>query len=1263
VGGDEAEGPDGIQRARQERMSLGTDSTCVLVGDGTLQCWGQEDNDGNTSPGVPLARPEPVLNESGTAPLADVHSVAAGSTSTCALVEDGAADTIRCWGENQYGKLGAGTGVIQPPAGAISHLPVAVVNETETGLLAGVTAIATANQHACAVLQDTTVRCWGQNYDGQLGQDPTYPNLSSNPVPVPVRAPADGSHSADGSLTGVTGLALGETHSCAVVTGGEVWCWGRNGFSQLGWPAGAGGLPRSGLPLEVPLPQPAVALSSDGMAAHTCAVLVDTTVWCWGDSRYGGSGSEGSLTLPTQIRLPDGSALTGVVAVTVGQFFSCALLSGSGAVRCWGINAVGQLGIGTSDGVAHSKVVEVLSGEPDGSPLRGVTTVSSGTRATCVVKADKSMWCWGFALGGALGNPGPFDADFSTVPVPVIDLPSLNRPPTAVSQTVDVTVGSPKTVRLFGSDRDGDPLTFSVSSPDHGTVSLPTSVSCGPDGTCTAEVIYTPAVGSATDSFTFTVNDGTVDSPQATMTITVVGNQAPVAAAASTSTNEDQLRDVTLTGSDPDGDTLAFAVVDQPANGTVSAPAPASCDPSGECTTTVTYTPSPNFPQGTTAVDDPFTFTVSDGSATSAKGTVAVTVNPVPDDPVAADDLATTPEDTGTTVDVLANDTDADGNSLTVTSAGPTAEPGGTATPTPDGLEVAYTPAAGLCGEDSFPYTVDDGTGRTATATVTVEVDCVTDPPSVSTDGPYSGTEGSPVTLAGVVADPDAGGPPTSEWTFAAGAGVDAGASCAFGDASEPATTVTCSDDGTYTLTLTADDGTHPPQVATTMLTLVNTAPDVDVTGPEGEVAPGGAVTVTASFSDDGANDSHTATVDWGDGAGPHDVVVDEQAGTLTTTGSYQSGGVYTVTVEACDDDGGCTTRTVEVTVDADICDFRAEPSGSVITGTAGDDIICGGAGNDTLVGMGGNDTLLGGGGDDVLRGGPGDDRLDGGDGAHDRASWSGSTRSVTANLTTGAALGEGNDTMVDLEDLYGTAAADTLVGDGRSNVLMGGRGNDRIFGLDGDDELEGLDGGDDLFGGPGADVLDGGADLSPDRLRGDAGQDTLGGGPGADTLVGGDDRDRLFGGDGRDELRGGDDLAPDVLRGGRGADTLHGGPGGDSVYGDSGNDRAHGGDGADTLYGGDGADTLYGGDGDDRIEGGAGSDGLFGGDGVDQLMGDAGADLLAGGAGNDRLFGNAGGDVLHGGTGQNLLDGGAGTDRCSFGLPGEQRTSCEGVP
>ena len=303
----------------------------------------------------------------------------------------------------------------------------------------------------------------------------------------------------------------------------------------------------------------------------------------------------------------------------------------------------------------------------------------------------------------------------------------LNAPPTANAQSLTSKEDEALAVTLAGSDPDGDPLTYAVATPpSHGTLS----------GTGPA-LTYTPAPDyHGPDSFTFTVSDGQATSAPATVSLTITSeNDAPVALNGSASTPEDTGTLLTLTGSDVDGDALSFTVVSGPSHGTLSGTAPA-----------LTYTPAPDY-HG----PDSFTFTVSDGQATSAPATVSLTVTSVEDVPVAAAQSRVTEEDTA--VALTLSGTDGDGDSLSFSLV--TSPAHGTLSGM--GPDLTYTPAPDYHGPDSFTFAVSDGKATSAPATVSLTVSAVNDAPMATAQAVLTPEDtGTLLTLAGTDVDGDA---------------------------------------------------------------------------------------------------------------------------------------------------------------------------------------------------------------------------------------------------------------------------------------------------------------------------------------------------------------------------------------------------------------------------------------------------------------------------------------------------------------------------
>ena len=346
-----------------------------------------------------------------------------------------------------------------------------------------------------------------------------------------------------------------------------------------------------------------------------------------------------------------------------------------------------------------------------------------------------------FVIQDPPGNRTPdfkVSVPYRRTPPPPPPPPPTNAPPLAVDDAAQTAEDTPVTIAVLANDSDpeGDPLTVAeVSAPEHGTA-VPAA---------TGAVRYTPEPNfNGTDRFTYVVGDGSGLTAQAAVDVTVRPVDDPPEAiddAAQTAEDTPVTIAVLANDSDPDGDTLTVAGVSEPAHGTAVLTE----------TGAVRYTPEPNF-NGT----DRFTYVVGDGSGLTAQAAVDVTVRPVDDPPEAIDDAAQTAEDTPVTIAVLANDSDPDGDTLTV--AGVSAPAHGTAVLTEAGT-VQYAPEPDYHGPDRFTYVVSSGSGLTARAAVEVTVLPVNDPPEAVDDAAET-TEDTRVTIAVLANDSDPDGDP-----------------------------------------------------------------------------------------------------------------------------------------------------------------------------------------------------------------------------------------------------------------------------------------------------------------------------------------------------------------------------------------------------------------------------------------------------------------------------------------------------------------------
>jgi alpha-tubulin suppressor-like RCC1 family protein len=366
------------------------------------------------------------------ATAANVAVVSPGGDHTCAVTGGG---SVQCWGDNGYNQLGTGNSTD-------SWVPTAV-----SGLGNGsATSVATGGYHTCALTTGGGVKCWGYGQYGQVGNG-TFDAYVSTPTDV------------SGLTSGVTAIAVGYYHSCAV-TGGGVKCWGQNGSGKLG----NGGGPDQNAPVDVTgLSSGVVAIAGGG--AFTCALLDDGAVKCWGANTSGqlGSGTPGNSLTPVDV-----SGLSNAVAIAAGFGHACALTDGGG-MKCWGANSDGQLGtdgtdnaptpvdvsgltsgvvgIGATNGGASCAVLasgaaKCWGNSPNGQVgdgttddrhaptdvsglTSGVTAIAPGPQHTCAI-VNNGIMCWGYGANGKLGTG---NEQTSHVPVEVVDLGPKSPPP------------------------------------------------------------------------------------------------------------------------------------------------------------------------------------------------------------------------------------------------------------------------------------------------------------------------------------------------------------------------------------------------------------------------------------------------------------------------------------------------------------------------------------------------------------------------------------------------------------------------------------------------------------------------------------------------------------------------------------------------------------------------------------------------------------------------------------------------------------------
>ncbi len=320
-------------------------------------------------------------------------------------------------------------------------------------------------------------------------------------------------------------------------------------------------------------------------------------------------------------------------------------------------------------------------------------------------------------------NDGSLDSNIATVSItisPVNDKPVITNGPVTTAE--DTAAG----ITVTGTDVDGDTLSYSlVSGPSHGALS----------GTM-PNLTYTPAANyNGPDSIVVKANDGTVDSNQATVSITVTPvNDAPVANPKSVSTSQNSPKSISVTATDVDGDTLSYAVVVGPSHGSLSGSLP-----------NVTYTPDLNY-----SGSDSFTFRANDGTVNSNTALVTITVTPVNQAPTANGQSVSTNEDTAKAITLTGSDPENSPLSFEITAQPAHGDLSGTLP------NVTYTPDPDFHGSDSFNFRVNDGALFSGVATINVTVNAVNDDPVANPQNLSTNLNTAlPITLTGSDADGD----------------------------------------------------------------------------------------------------------------------------------------------------------------------------------------------------------------------------------------------------------------------------------------------------------------------------------------------------------------------------------------------------------------------------------------------------------------------------------------------------------------------------
>lgn len=377
------------------QVTAGDDHTCALSSDGSVRCWGRNDagqlglGHTQTIGDDEAAAAPPAVQLGGVAKM-----ISAGDDHTCAVMGNG---DVRCWGAGADGRLGYGN---TDAIGDDEHPAQAGV--VKLGATGRAVSVAAGGPHTCAVLDNGDVRCWGRAAEGQLGYGNTTP-VGSGPSYLPKDAgsvPLGGHHRA-------RVLTAGHQHTCAVLSNGRAQCWGRGDDGRLGYGSQAwiGDNETLSTKATIQLGSDREVISISAGFAHTCAILDNGYVRCFGDGQGGrlGYGNQNDIGDNEHPSTQDPVSFEGehrARALEVGSFHSCVITGGARA-RCWGAGAFGKLGLLGTGSVGGYQLPSVML--PIQVPGDTVSGIAVGGDHTCAIVLSTELSCWGSNQYGALG--------------------------------------------------------------------------------------------------------------------------------------------------------------------------------------------------------------------------------------------------------------------------------------------------------------------------------------------------------------------------------------------------------------------------------------------------------------------------------------------------------------------------------------------------------------------------------------------------------------------------------------------------------------------------------------------------------------------------------------------------------------------------------------------------------------------------------------------------------------------------------------------
>ena len=339
-------------------ICVGYQHACAVESDGKMYCWGKGTDD-RLGFGTTENQFSPVEVKN----ISNAVSCSLGSNHSCVKISD---KTTRCWGNAASGQLGNGQ-----LSTTNMTIPVSVYG------ISNAAQISAGRGHACAVLDNGSITCWGVGVNGELGNGIVGTKLTPDTVKI------------SGTFTQVS---AGTNHTCALKNDGTVWCFGSNFYGELG----DNSTTKRYTAVQVSNITNARQISTG--SNFSCALLTDNTTKCWGRNDYGQLGDESytnKLTPVNVIKLIGGNNLDNVSSISSNSGTSCAVLN-SNSAYCWGLGSSGQIGVGTYNNINYAALINY------GSVTFNL--IANGPSFTCGIITDGSVRCWGLESYGERGD-------------------------------------------------------------------------------------------------------------------------------------------------------------------------------------------------------------------------------------------------------------------------------------------------------------------------------------------------------------------------------------------------------------------------------------------------------------------------------------------------------------------------------------------------------------------------------------------------------------------------------------------------------------------------------------------------------------------------------------------------------------------------------------------------------------------------------------------------------------------------------------------